>query len=809
MPNDQNTEETQNQANQNIDWTRKGFGWVPDYPDIRDFFPFPSTDHNKPGPQEEIQKEGVTDAIDGLVTDLVEAIRLLLPQSDSQDGNFDRLRETLAKLESRTHGGVRFNTVKVYRVLSKDTTSKKPDDKEQQDDREQQQEILQLKKRLYFLIQEKFLTKDEFIEDRVDGNKFKKLFETPAGEINWLTSPEFDESTESLVKQFQAKQFQNLNLRVDGIVGLNTFLTLEKCLTNLEEYKKQDECNQPDAEDPAKIKNPAKLVTIACLVPDQVFGELIDHLYQEWLKLHKQLSEAFPISSDDLITLLKAIEKSEKSAGRKAEIIPNQLEGKLRQENIQVTRSQLIELCKSEFLIIDPIVSVILMMNAPLANQSSITKFVSRGMEKFEELLGSLERSSENEDNLLALAAVLKAEETLDVERSELIGDIKNSVQKISKNKADQCKEEYSDLFNNFYPILVFYSLIENVILNWKKKISSTSQGKKKFSREKQEEFSKKEHFELSQTGETASPQSTFFVRPEIVLPVSSSSIRLKKDECNQKAPYFVLPGAVDLSYWCSPVEDQGTLNTCTACAGVSLLEYFAKRSFGEFEDLSPLFLYKAARDLRLRFGDVGAPLRDIMRAMILFGVAPERYWPYRPGNLDAEPPALCYSYAQNYQTLKYFRLDRADLSARNLLLKVKAVLSAGFPCMFGFTAYTSIYNEENIKGGYIPFPNRKRDRVVGGHAVVAVGYNDYQRMPSSDGTESLGALLVRNSWGREWGMGGYGWLPYDYILKGLTGDWWSLLKAEWFGQGYFGLEASDPGGPPPVGASSVPTTRG
>ena len=127
---------------------------------------------------------------------------------------------------------------------------------------------------------------------------------------------------------------------------------------------------------------------------------------------------------------------------------------------------------------------------------------------------------------------------------------------------------------------------------------------------------------------------------------------------------------------------------------------------------------------------------------------------------------------------------------------------------MFGFTAYTSIYEEENVKNGFIPFPNRKRDRVAGGHAVMAVGYNDFKPLPYPDGTERSGALLIRNSWGREWGLGGYGWLPYDYVLNGLTGDWWSLLKAEWFGQGYFGLEARNPGDPPPENKPGNSTTN-
>jgi C1A family cysteine protease len=260
---------------------------------------------------------------------------------------------------------------------------------------------------------------------------------------------------------------------------------------------------------------------------------------------------------------------------------------------------------------------------------------------------------------------------------------------------------------------------------------------------------------------------------------------------------YLFLPEFVDLSFWCSAIEDQGSLNSCTAHAGVALTEYFAKRSFGRYVDVSALFLYKVTRELMHRQGDAGASVRETMKAMVLFGVPPEEHWSYPEHSAEDDPSPFCYSFAQTYQALKYFRLDHAGISKYALLTQIQITLVAGFPCMFGFTIYSSIYSDANMKKGYIPYPG-KADKVEGGHAVVAVGYDDSKVIDNADGRRSEGALLIRNSWGTAWGEGGYGWLPYDYVLNGLTADWWSLVRSEWFETGQFGIGSTALGDPLP-----------
>jgi C1A family cysteine protease len=247
------------------------------------------------------------------------------------------------------------------------------------------------------------------------------------------------------------------------------------------------------------------------------------------------------------------------------------------------------------------------------------------------------------------------------------------------------------------------------------------------------------------------------------------------------------LPTSVDLRAWCSPIENQGSLGSCTANAGVGIVEYFERRAFGKHIDASRLFLYKVTRNMLHWTGDTGAFLRSTMGALALFGVPPEEYWPYVVADFEKEPPAFCFAFGQNYQTISYYRLDPPSTAKDVLLNQIKTNLAAGLPSMFGFTVYSSY--TQGATTGKIPYPTRG-EKTVGGHAIVAVGYDDGMKIKNTNpgAAETTGALLFRNSWGTGWGSSGYGWLPYDYVLKGLAVDWWSLLKNEWIDTGAFKL---------------------
>lgn len=248
------------------------------------------------------------------------------------------------------------------------------------------------------------------------------------------------------------------------------------------------------------------------------------------------------------------------------------------------------------------------------------------------------------------------------------------------------------------------------------------------------------------------------------------------------------IPGAVDLRPWCSPIEDQKNLGSCTANAAVGVVEYFQRRAFGLHINGSRLFVYKVTRNLMGVTGDTGAWLRNTMGALAMGGVPPERYWPYAVADFDKEPPAFVYAVGDNYEALKYFCHDPAgaNLSGDAVLASVKAYAAAGVPSMFGFFGFPS-FDKCDVKGG-IPYPCAG-EKAEWGHAIVVVGYDDAKKIKNTKCNKtSTGALLIRNSWGTAWGDKGYGWLPYDYVKNKLAQDFWSLNSMEWVNTGQFGL---------------------
>ena len=233
---------------------------------------------------------------------------------------------------------------------------------------------------------------------------------------------------------------------------------------------------------------------------------------------------------------------------------------------------------------------------------------------------------------------------------------------------------------------------------------------------------------------------------------------------------------AVDLRSFMSPVEDQGNIGSCTAHAVMGLIEYLQIATRAQYVDGSRLFLYKTTRDLLHWSGDTGAYIRETIKAIRLFGVCPESYWTYDTARCEEEPSAFCYAYGSNYKAMRYYRL--ADLE------DIKQSISQGYPVAFGFTCFESTLSNGTARTGRIPMPlpTEKRE---GGHAVLAIGYNDGPSDPNNPNACPQNHFIIRNSWGTGWGRAGYGFLPYEYFTGNgsnkipLADDFWTMTQME------------------------------
>ena len=124
-------------------------------------------------------------------------------------------------------------------------------------------------------------------------------------------------------------------------------------------------------------------------------------------------------------------------------------------------------------------------------------------------------------------------------------------------------------------------------------------------------------------------------------------------------------------------------------------------------------------------------------------------------------PTPACYKDALAHQVVSYQRVN-PDLA------QMKGCLAAGYPFVFGFTVYDAFESAAVAKTGVLNLP-ASTEQVVGGHAVLAVGYDDTAQR-----------FIVRNSWGAQWGQAGYFTMPYAYLITGnLADDFWTIRMVE------------------------------
>lgn len=219
------------------------------------------------------------------------------------------------------------------------------------------------------------------------------------------------------------------------------------------------------------------------------------------------------------------------------------------------------------------------------------------------------------------------------------------------------------------------------------------------------------------------------------------------------------LPAIVDLSQRCSTVEDQGELGSCTANALAGNLEFIDNADTDGYIDQSRLFIYYNERVIEKKVTeDSGAMLRDGIKSLAKWGCCPENIWPYKISDFAKKPPQKCYSSAGKHLIISYRRLDTLD--------EMKVCLASGYPFVFGFAVYESFESAVVAKTGKVNMPGYN-ERMLGGHAVMAAGYIEAQKR-----------FIVRNSWGRDWGMNGYFTIPYEYLAsRNLSDDFWVIKK--------------------------------
>jgi C1A family cysteine protease len=219
------------------------------------------------------------------------------------------------------------------------------------------------------------------------------------------------------------------------------------------------------------------------------------------------------------------------------------------------------------------------------------------------------------------------------------------------------------------------------------------------------------------------------------------------------------LPPQLDLRPQCPPIYDQGQLGSCTGNGIAGAIEFDQmKQKLKQVFVPSRLFIYYNERSMEGTVSsDSGAQIRDGIKSVAKEGVCDEKLWPYDVAKFADKPPASCYQAAKEHPAVSYQRLVQ-------VLAQMKGCLASGYPFVFGFTVYESFESPAVTKTGQVPMP-ASTEAVLGGHCVMAVGYDDAQQR-----------FIIRNSWGTTWGMQGYCTMPYPYLAQNdLSSDFWTI----------------------------------
>lgn len=218
------------------------------------------------------------------------------------------------------------------------------------------------------------------------------------------------------------------------------------------------------------------------------------------------------------------------------------------------------------------------------------------------------------------------------------------------------------------------------------------------------------------------------------------------------------LPPRYDMTANMPDVFDQLSLGSCTANVACAAAWYLERKKEKTHVAPSRLFEYYNTRKIEGTVTqDSGASIRNCIKAMVTWGYCLETQWPYDITKFATKPADDLYT-AARINVIRQYR------SVPQFAPNIKAALASDCPVLFGISVYPSFESPDVARTGQIPIP-KKNERVLGGHALLLVGYDDATK-----------EYITRNSWGTKWGIGGYCRMPYDYVhSKKLAADFWVI----------------------------------
>ena len=199
-------------------------------------------------------------------------------------------------------------------------------------------------------------------------------------------------------------------------------------------------------------------------------------------------------------------------------------------------------------------------------------------------------------------------------------------------------------------------------------------------------------------------------------------------------------------------IINQGGEGTCVAFSfGYTTRSYLLKRDYkidfysdGNINNkkvCSPEYLYNSARQPGSCV-QAGMVIPKALEFVKMNGISTWESMPYSDDNgCDIQPNNQQKENGSYFKIDNYYRLENLNESY------IKQILSNNHPIIIGVPIFQNFY--DNL--GEVIESNLGEE--IGGHALVIIGWDD-----------NLQAFKMANSWGKNWGDRGYGWVHYDHI---------------------------------------------